>query len=196
MKWVTRKPSLGAGRFSKSIAGVCSLTGHGMQGGTVEAAVIVASPRDLSAGWSYTALSRACGETQLLIYEDRHQQQRSEFSPRQPSLNTSRADLLARAERRMAQRDDEELAIKQLPGPGRPHDRALSSARALGQEIGQERAAIRAEPPWPVTAGIARLRDLREQAVDLNTQLQALPQRELQRIDDLDARAGILTNPA
>src|SRR6185312_15687584 len=26
MKWVTRKPSLGAGRFSKSIAGVCSLT--------------------------------------------------------------------------------------------------------------------------------------------------------------------------
>jgi hypothetical protein len=26
MKWVTRKPSLGEGRFSKSIAGVCSLT--------------------------------------------------------------------------------------------------------------------------------------------------------------------------
>src|SRR4051812_20913339 len=26
MKWVTRKPSLGAGRCSKSMAGVCSLT--------------------------------------------------------------------------------------------------------------------------------------------------------------------------
>jgi hypothetical protein len=26
MKWVTRKPSLGAGKFSKSIAGMCWLT--------------------------------------------------------------------------------------------------------------------------------------------------------------------------
>ncbi len=38
-----------------------ALTGHGMQGGTVEAAIVVASPRDLTAGWSYTALSRARG---------------------------------------------------------------------------------------------------------------------------------------
>ena len=36
-----------------------ALTGHGMQGATVEAAIVVASPRDLTAGWSYTALSRA-----------------------------------------------------------------------------------------------------------------------------------------
>jgi hypothetical protein len=27
MNWVMRKPSLGTGRFSTSIAGVCSLTG-------------------------------------------------------------------------------------------------------------------------------------------------------------------------
>jgi len=33
-----------------------SLTGHGMQGGTVKTALVVASPRDLTAGWSYTAL--------------------------------------------------------------------------------------------------------------------------------------------
>jgi hypothetical protein len=164
-----------------------------MQGGTVEAAVVVASPRDLSAGWSYSALSRARGETHLLIYDERHQPERSEFSPREQPLTPSRADLLARVEHRMARRDDEELATQRLPGLGRPHDRALSSARALGKEIGQERAAIRAEPPLPVTAGIARLRDLREQTVDLKTQLQALPQRELQRIDDLDARASILT---
>jgi hypothetical protein len=170
-----------------------ALTGHGMQGGTVEAAVVVASPRDLSAGWSYTALSRARGETQLLIYEDRHQQERGEFSPRAPFPNPGRAELLARVERRMAQRDDEELAIQQLAGPGRPHDRSLSSARAVGQDVAQERAAIRAEPPLPVTAGIARLRDLREQTMDLKTQLQALPQRELQQIDDLDARTSILT---
>ena len=36
-----------------------ALTGHGMQGATVETAIVVASPRDLTAGWSYTALSRA-----------------------------------------------------------------------------------------------------------------------------------------
>ncbi len=36
-----------------------SLTGHGMQGGTIDGAIVVASPRDLTAGWSYTALSRA-----------------------------------------------------------------------------------------------------------------------------------------
>jgi conjugative relaxase-like TrwC/TraI family protein len=170
-----------------------ALTGHGMQGGTVEAAIVVASPRDLSAGWSYTALSRARDETRLLIYEDRHQQERSEFSPREATPNPSRAELLARVERQMARRDDEELATQRLPGPGRPHDRALSSARALGRDNGQERAAIRAEPLLPVTASVARLHDLRDQAVELNTQLQALPQRELQRIDDLNARASIIT---
>jgi ATP-dependent exoDNAse (exonuclease V) alpha subunit len=37
------------------------LTGHGMQGGTVEHATVVATPRALTRGWSYTALSRAPG---------------------------------------------------------------------------------------------------------------------------------------
>jgi hypothetical protein len=36
-----------------------ALTGQGRQGGTVEAATVVASPHDLTAGWSYMALSRA-----------------------------------------------------------------------------------------------------------------------------------------
>lgn len=40
-----------------------ALTRHGMQGGTVELAGVVAQPRDLARGWSYTALSRARGET-------------------------------------------------------------------------------------------------------------------------------------
>ena len=47
-----------------------ALTGHGMQGATVEAAIVVASPRDLTAGWSYTALSRARATTRLLIHDD------------------------------------------------------------------------------------------------------------------------------
>ncbi len=38
-----------------------------MQGGTVEHATILASIRDLTKGWSYTALSRARAETRLHI---------------------------------------------------------------------------------------------------------------------------------
>ena len=47
-----------------------ALTGHGMQGATVERAIVVANGRDLTAGWSYTALSRARGTTSLLIHDE------------------------------------------------------------------------------------------------------------------------------
>ena len=39
------------------------------QGATVEAAIVVANPSDLTAGWSYTALSRARAGTRLLIHD-------------------------------------------------------------------------------------------------------------------------------
>jgi ATP-dependent exoDNAse (exonuclease V) alpha subunit len=42
-------------------------TGHGMQSGTVEHATVVAAPRALTRGWSYTALSRARAATRLHI---------------------------------------------------------------------------------------------------------------------------------
>src|SRR5262249_31695060 len=73
-----------------------SLTGHGMQGGTVERAVVVASPRNLTAGWSYTALSRARGQTQLLIYDREPAVERSDFAPADRTPTAARADLLAR----------------------------------------------------------------------------------------------------
>jgi conjugative relaxase-like TrwC/TraI family protein len=52
---------LPAAYVSEHLEHAYSLTGHGMQGGTVETALVVAAPRDLTAGWSYTALSRARG---------------------------------------------------------------------------------------------------------------------------------------
>jgi hypothetical protein len=170
-----------------------ALTGHGMQGGTVEAAVVVASPRDLTAGWSYTALSRARGETRLLIYDDQDSKERTGLAPRDPSPMRSRADLLAPTERRMAQRDDEELAIEQLPGAGRADDTRVATGRALQRQLPQERASLRAEPTSAPTASTARLRASREQIEQLEAQLEALPRRELQRIKDLDARAATLT---
>ena len=53
---------LPAGYAADHVEHAYCLTGHGMQGGTVERAFVVASPEDLTAGWSYSALSRARGD--------------------------------------------------------------------------------------------------------------------------------------
>jgi conjugative relaxase-like TrwC/TraI family protein len=113
-----------------------ALTGHSMQGGTVEQAIVLASPRDLTAGWSYTALSRARRETQILII-DAHNDERSEFAPAGSGLSWQ--PLLARVARRMRERDDEDLAIEQLGGrygehPERAAERVESRVRPKARE--------------------------------------------------------------
>ncbi len=170
-----------------------SLTGHGMQGGTIKSAIVVASPRDLTAGWSYTALSRARDTTRLLVYDDDLEQERGEFAPTDQTPTATRGELLDRVRRRMLERDDEDLAIEQLPGAGRAADPDLARAQTHAADPPQEHAAARAEPTLPVTASTARLRELRERVEQLEAQLAALPTRQLQRIEDLDARALTLT---
>ncbi len=169
-----------------------SLTGHGMQGGTVQGAIVVASPRDLSAGWSYTALSRARETTRLLVYDGDLERERSEFAPTDQTPTATRDELLDRVARRMQKRDDEDLAIERLPGAGRTDDPDLASARTYATAPPQEHAAARGEPT-PAAATPVRLRELRERIEQLQAQLAALPTRELQRIEDLDARALTLT---
>ena len=178
---------LPAAYVSEHLEHAYCLTGHGMQGATVEQAVVVASPRELTAGWSYTALSRSRAETRLLIYEHQLAEERSEFAPAQRPT-AARSDLLARVQRHMLERDDEDLAIEQLPGAGRADDPDLAGSRALAAELPQERAAARAEPMPPAEASPARLRNLRERVEQLQAQLQGLALRELQRIEDLDER--------
>ena len=58
---------LPAGYAAEHVAHAYCLTGHGMQGGTVEHATVLATVRDLTKGWSYTALSRARETTRLHI---------------------------------------------------------------------------------------------------------------------------------
>lgn len=174
-----------------------SLTGHGMQGGTVQTAIVVASPRDLSAGWSYTALSRARGETRLLVYEESLERERGEFAPPDETEKATREELLARTEQRMSERDDEDLAVEQLPAKtqsaGRPDDPELTRPRTPTKEPLQEHAAGRAEPNQPEPQPTAtRLAELREQIEQLKAQQAALPARELRRIDDLETRANTL----
>jgi TolA-binding protein len=170
-----------------------ALTGHGMQGATVQRAVVLASPRDLSAGWSYTALSRARGQTRLLIYDDQVADGRGEFAPSQPTPPDARGDLLARTQRHMLERDDEDLAIEQLPRAGRADDTELARSRDPAGEPAQERGAALAEPAPAAAATRAQLRDLRGRIEQLQTQLQALPTRQLQRIDHYDERTLTLS---
>ena len=121
-----------------------ALTGHGMQGATVEAAIVVATPRDLTAGWSYTALSRARATTRLLIHDDHAAHERADHAPERADQPASREELLARAGRRMLERDDQDLAIEQLPPAGRADDRQLTLA--LDQPANRCRSTPRCEP--------------------------------------------------
>jgi hypothetical protein len=142
-----------------------ALTGHSMQGGTVERAIVVASPRDLTAGWSYTALSRARGETRVLIV-DVHDDERSEFAP--AGTPRVRSPLLARVARRMRERDDEDLALERLR---REHP---------------ERAAERAEPPVR-RRDRERITELEARAATLTSD-QARVERDLEDLPPLSAR--------
>jgi conjugative relaxase-like TrwC/TraI family protein len=139
-----------------------ALTGHAMQGSTVERAIVVAQPRDLTAGWSYTALSRARGETRVLIV-DAHHDKRSEFAP--AGSAPYREPLLARVARRMLERDDEDLAVERLRGRCGEHP---------------ERAAERAEPR---TVGRVRerLEDLGERMAALASKRERVA-RQLERL--------------
>ncbi|MGA2321552.1 MAG: MobF family relaxase [Solirubrobacteraceae bacterium] len=185
---------LPAGYVAEHLEHAYSLTGHGMQGGTVERALVVASPRDLTAGWSYTALSRARGQTRLLIYDHRPAAERSEFAPADQTPTAAQDDLLARVQRHMVERDDEDLAIDQLPGSGRAHDPELATSRELAAEPAQERAAALAEPTPPPALTPARLLELRERIEQLQGQLEVLPTSQLRRIENLDARALTLSS--
>jgi hypothetical protein len=89
----------------------------------------------------------------------------------------------------MLERDDEDLAIEQLPGSGRADDPQVASSRLLAIEPPQELAAALAEPMPPAAVTPARQRELRERVQQLQAQLEALPTRQLQRIETLDERA-------
>ncbi|MGO9972695.1 MAG: MobF family relaxase [Solirubrobacteraceae bacterium] len=169
------------------------LTGHGMQGGTVERAVVVASPEDLTAGWSYSALSRARGATRLLIADtDRREAAREEHAPQGEQPDHSRSAIIARAARRMLVRDDEDLAVDQLNPAGREDDRSLASHRSVAGAIPQEAAATRSESVDPVPS-LNRLMELREQIGRLRVVLEALPTKALARFDELDVKERDLT---
>jgi conjugative relaxase-like TrwC/TraI family protein len=169
-----------------------ALTGHGMQGATVETAIVLASPRDLTAGWSYTALSRARRTTHLLIEDERTTPERSELAP-DARHTGDRHELLARVARRMLERNAEDLAIEQLPLAGHADDTQLALAGQTVADPVQEQAAARGE----LKTGPQSRQDLAalEQSLErVRAQRSALPVRKLTQLDDAEARIGRLTS--
>ena len=169
-----------------------ALTGHGMQGATVEKAIVLASPRDLTAGWSYTALSRARDTTRLLIAGEPITRRRSELAP-DARHTGDRDQLIARVARRMLERDAEDLAIEQLPLAGHVDDtEVLLAEQALGNPV-QEQSAARSElnsRPESRQALAAFEQSLRR----LRAQRSALSGHKLTRLDDAEARLRKLTS--
>jgi hypothetical protein len=162
-----------------------------MQGATVEHATVVAVPHDLTRGWSYTALSRARGETRLLIRDTSPEAgDRDAISPTAAASPAARpVDVLARVASRMLERDDEDLAIDQLAA-GRHDDPQL--VRPPDAPV-QEDAAARTEPTVHPSEGAGRMRELRDTLRHPRAQLAALPVRELDQLDNLDAQTIELT---
>jgi len=169
-----------------------ALTGHGVQGATVEWAGVVARPEHLTKGWSYTALSRARDTTELYVPAIDHDraQDRAELAPHDTTTHPERDETKTRIAARMTVRDDEDLAVAQLV-EGQPrdddapdHDR---TADALPNDAVPERSAERAEPPIPESPEERFIR-LAARLRDLQRQRDPEVSRILARLADLDTR--------
>jgi conjugative relaxase-like TrwC/TraI family protein len=163
-----------------------ALTGHGMQGATVEEAIVLASPRDLTAGWSYTALSRARERTRILIHEQQAPYERSELAPTEVR-RPERAETLASVARRMLEPDSEQLAIEQLRPVGRADDHELVRAARFSDARHQEQAATANERATR-RDGPSALGAMRERLERLSAQRSGLAVRGLRQLEHAQAR--------
>ena len=134
-----------------------ALTGHGMQGATVEWAGVVAAPHELTRGWSYTALSRARARTRLFVVGEgeawAHHElaRRDEHAPGEREDKPTPEQLAASVARYMRTRDDEDLAVEQLPAPKSGRRARARPPRATHRprdrrRAGRARGADAAEP--------------------------------------------------
>ena len=100
-----------------------ALTGHGMQGGTVEWAAAVGTPEDFTRNWAYTALSRGREPTRLYVAAElaaparERASERAEIAPEPPPEPAPALERLARA---MRIPDDEPLALERLEASAPP----------------------------------------------------------------------------
>jgi conjugative relaxase-like TrwC/TraI family protein len=91
-----------------------ALTGHGVQGATVEWAGVIGRPCEFTAEWAYTALARAREHTQLHVMAEPRagRRERVQFAPPEPDLTFEEALNATRLA--MRRRESERLAIRQV----------------------------------------------------------------------------------
>ncbi len=143
---------LDSGYVERHVQPAYALTGHGMQGGTVQWAAVIGQPEDFSRNWSYTALSRARERVQIFVVDEptRLQDERAEVAP--APAREEQPDPLERLARRMRERDDEDLALEQL-------EHAQRARRAADARVAEaERSRQDAEPSIRSDASQQRLR--------------------------------------
>lgn len=158
-----------------------ALTGHGMQGGTVEWAAVVAEPWDLTRGWSYTALSRARGQTELhVLAAHTDDPDRDDFGPGARPQPPARDEILAQVVARMSLRDDEDLAMDRVETA--PDPREFAAERAGGNAIQERGDARNSEPADPDRGRLASLLDERSR---LEEQLRSLPMGRVETLESL-----------
>ena len=155
-----------------------ALTGHGMQGGTVEWAAVIGQAQDFTRNWSYTALSRAREPTRILLIDEptRAQQEREEIAPAAPDLGPS--GPLDRVSRRMRERDDEDLALEQLHNAQLAEQHSLeppSGEPVVGEPTIEDRRPGDAVEPTPeITSGEPQVSPALEELADVRRELAEL----------------------
>jgi conjugative relaxase-like TrwC/TraI family protein len=166
---------LDAGYVERHLQHAYALTGHGMQGGTVQWTGVVGQPEDFSRNWSYTALSRARDPVHVYLIDEPSslRQDREEVAPA-PEPGEQR-DPLERLSRRMRERDNEDLALEQLEHARRaPDNRDASIEPAAGgtrPDAALARPTAAPEEESPRSQALARLEELDRELARLHTEL-------------------------
>jgi conjugative relaxase-like TrwC/TraI family protein len=157
-----------------------ALTAHTLQGGTVEWAGVVGDPDDFTRNWSYTALSRARGTTEIFLISGstEHQLDRAEIAPDNPQELADERTPLERLGCAMRRRDDEDLALDSIDGVARSAsvdplqsagsvDVGIDPPRRSVDELRAELASIRGQlavNPSPLEEQLNALREARAEA--------------------------------
>src|SRR5450755_1643925 len=138
------------------------LTGHGMQGATVDWAAVIGQPGEFTRNWSYSTCSRAREPTQLFIVDDQSAAEldRGEIAP-SPGHGEQQPPL-ARLAARMRVRDDEDLALDRLHDVAKESTPTEPAEKPSAPEHGQEDSEDRR----------ARGRALRDRLAELDTKAQ------------------------
>ncbi len=92
-----------------------ALTGHGAQGGTLEATPVVGHPQDHSREWTYTAASRERTLSGVWLIEEERERDPGHDLPEVPS---PLADPILRLGRALERTEAEALALEQWVAPG------------------------------------------------------------------------------